>query len=228
MLEAVFIYIGVKLMLAGLSWFWLSKTRRNIAEHIEMLKRKPTTGRRPRSFQLTSREKLVRAIPGCILIPGIGEILLIAITIGRFSNKAKIEQIYLRALEKLDNNNISDALEMMGETNRRSYLTLKRNADYLSVAGHSEIAKQSVLTLNNLIIDANIRGIDLKKDPSIKEAIDETAGLISELLKEEQLGIQSNIDTYLNVIESIKSDLSGKQSVFMESAMTSSNDNDKE
>lgn len=222
-MEILLIYALAKVVIAGVSWLGLSSTRKNIAEHIERVKRTPSSSKRPRTLELTIRGKLTRIIPPFILIPGIGEAFLIAITLGRFSNKAKITEIYLRAIKKTDENNLNIALDMMGEANRNIYRALKRDAGYLSVMGHSEIARQSILTLNNLIIDANIAGIDLKKEPSIMEVLRDTALLVSELLREEQSGVQSNIDKYLNVIESIKTDLLGKKAVFVDTPLSTRN-----
>lgn len=219
-MEVLLMYAFAKVVISAVSWLGLSSTRKNIAEHIEKLKQKPSSSRRPRTTELTIRKKLTKIIPPCMLIPGIGEILLIVITLGRFSNKTKIEKIYLRAMQKTEENNLNDALYGMGEDNRAVYKALKKDAGFLSVKGHSEIANQSILTLNNLIIEANIAGMDLKKGSSIKEALKDTAGLVSELLREEQLGIQSNIDIYLNVIESIKNDLIEKKLVFMDTTLS--------
>lgn len=222
-LRLLLIYALVKVVIASVSWLALSSTRKNIVKHIAMLKRKPSSSKHPRTMELTIREKLIKIIPPCMLIPGIGEIFLIAITLGRFSNKTKITKVYLRAIQKTEDNNLYDALNMMSEASRAIYKSLKRDAGFLSVKGHSEIAHQSILALNNLMVDANISGIDLKKEPSIKEALNNTAGLVSELLREEQSGVQSNIDTYLNVIESIKGDLIEKKSVFIDTTLPMKN-----
>jgi hypothetical protein len=216
MFRIVLIYGIAKVIVSGVSWLGLSSTRRNIAMRLEELKRKPTTRKRPRTMELSARGKFIKIIPPLMLLPGLGEALLIAITLGRFSNKVKIEEVYQRALRKTDDDNINDALDMMGDANRVVYRDLRKNASFLSVMGHSEIANQSIIALNNLVVDANIAGMNLKEEPSIKDALRNTSELISELLREEQLGVQSNIDTYLNVIGSIKEDLAGKKSVFMD------------
>jgi len=223
-LMELLIYSVVKVGLAGITWPALGPTRRNIATHIEMLKRVPSTHKRRRTTNLTVRQKIVKIIPASILIPVIGEVALVAITIGRFSNKSKIAKIYEGALMKIDTDNLNDALNKIGDTNLSLYRNLKRDAGCLSAQGHSEIANQSVLALNSLLIDANIAGINIKSEPSIRDAINDTTRLVSALLKEEQSGIQSSIDKYLNVIDNIKSDLIGKKAVFMETALTESRD----
>lgn len=223
-MKILLIYAAAKVVLAGVSWLGLSSTRKNIAEHIEMLRIKPTFRKRPRTAELTIRYKTVKIIPFAMLLPGIGELALIAITLGRFSNKVKIEMVYEGASERMENDNLMDALDMLDGSQLSEYKTLRRETGHLSVQGHSEIARQSVITLNNLLIDASIAGIKLKTEPSIGVAIHDTAELVSSLLKEEQSGIQSNIDTYLNVIESIKSDLIGKKAVFTETFPTGSID----
>ena len=117
---------------------------------------------------------------------------------------------------RTDQDNLRDAIDMLGEPNYKVYKTLRSDVGFLSSHGHAEIARQIILTLNNLLIDANIAGINLKTEPYIKKSLQDTAELTARLLKEEHSGIQSNIGSYLNVVESIKSDLIGKKSVFME------------
>lgn len=216
MIQAILIYVAAKVVISGASWLLLSSPRKNIAAHIEALKLKPSSRKRPRTRELSIRLKVARMIPTVGLIPGIGELGFIAITVGRFSNKAKITEVYEKALNRMDYENLEDAVDVMGQTNASLYKTLRKEAGFLSVQGHSEIAKQSVLTLNNLLIDANLAGINLKTDPSIASALHDTAELVSNLLVEEHSGIQSNIDKYLNVVGSIKSDLADKKSVFMD------------
>lgn len=216
MIEVLLIYGIAKVVMTGGSWLILSSTRKNITSHIEALKAKPSSHKRQRTADLNIRLKLTKIITPSILIPGIGDVLFLAITVGRFSNKNKITKIYTKALMRIDGDNLRDAVDKIGGTNQTAYKTLKKNAGFLSVQGHSEIAKQSIITLNNLLIDANIAGINLRQEPSIEIAINDTAELISSLLREEQSGIQSNIDTYLNVVESIKSDLIDKKSVFID------------
>lgn len=218
------VYVAAKIGLAGVSWLMMSKARKNISEHIELLEHKPSANKKPRTMALTMRRKLTRIIPPAVLVPGFGEVLFVTVALGRFSNKAKIKKIYLKSLKKTEDYNLYDAVNKLGDSNRSIYKALNRNAGYLSAAGHAEIARQSIITLNNLIVEANIAGIDLRRDSSIAEAVNNTAGLVSDLLREEQSGVQSNIDTYLNVVGSIKKDLAARESVFMEAAMSAQGD----
>jgi hypothetical protein len=168
------------------------------------------------------RLKLLKIITPGILLPVMGELFFLAITLGRFSNKSKITRIYERALQRTDEDNLRDALDMIGEPNLSVYKSLRRDVGFLSSHGHAEIAHQMILTLNNLLIDANVAGINLRIEPYINTAVHDTAELAATLLKEEQSGIQSNIDSYLNVVGSIKGDIIDKKSVFMDG--TSSDD----
>lgn len=220
------IYALAKVAMTGITWFRLSSARKNIETHMVTLKQKPSSRKRSRTTELNLRRKLTKIIIPCVLIPGLGDILFLGVTLGRFSNKTKITKIYERSFQRIDNDNLKDALDKIGGTNLSAYMTLKKDAGFLSVQGHSEIARQSILTLNNLLIDANIAGINLKKEPSIEVAIHDTSELVSSLLDEEQSGIQSNIDTYLNVVESIKSDLIGKKAVFMEGTLSGNNESE--
>lgn len=216
MLEIAGIYALAKLAMAGIGWARMSSVRKNIASNMDTLKLKPTLRKRPRLAGLSSRYRISKIIAPCILIPGIGEVLFLAVTLGRYSNKKKIALLFDRNFQRMDQDNIKDALDRLGTSNLNAYTKLKKEVTYLSVQGHSEIAKQSVITLDNLLIDANLAGINLYKEPSIAEAIQDTAMLVGSLVKEEQSGIQSNIDTYLNVVESIHGDLIGKKAVFSE------------
>ena len=216
MFMGISIYMVAKAVLTGVTWFGLSSTRKNIGTYIETIKQKPSSRKRPRITQLTMRLKLLKIMALGILIPGLGEIFFFAITLGRFSNKSKIKRIYERALQRTDNDNLEDALARIGEPNLSVYKSLRKDVGFLSSHGHSEIARQIILTLNNLLIEANISGINLKIEPYITASLHDTAELVATLLKKEQSGIQSNIDSYLNVVESIKGDIIEKKSVFMD------------
>jgi hypothetical protein len=215
-IRIILMYSAGKIVLSGVSWIWLKPAKKNIKAHIELLKQKPSSRKLTRDAALKFRLKLSKAITPLILIPVIGEIFFVAITIGGFSNKNKITKVYAKALQQIDKDNLKDALNKIGQENTAVYNKASKEAGYLSVLGHSEIARQSILTLNSLLIDANIAGIKMKSEQSIQLAIYDTAELISSLVHEEQTGIHSNIDTYLNVVDSIKKDMAGKKSVFME------------
>jgi hypothetical protein len=220
-------YSAGKIGLSGVSWLWLKPAKKNIEAHIELLKQKPSSRKLTRDRELKFRLKLSKAITPLILIPVIGELIFLTVTIGRFSNRNKITKVYAKALQQIDKDNLKDAVNKMGQENTKVYNKVNKEAGYLSVLGHSEIARQSILTLNSLLIDANIAGINMRNEQSIQLAIYDTAELVSSLVREEQTGIHSNIDTYLNVVDSIKKDMAGKKSVFMEAISVNSDVNQK-
>ena len=90
MLEILVIYILAKIGITGATWLGLSKTRKNIVTYIDVIKQKPSSRKYPRTTQLSVRLNLLKIITPGILIPGMGEIFFLAITLGRFSSKAKI------------------------------------------------------------------------------------------------------------------------------------------
>ena len=224
-LRLILIYSAGKIVLSGVGWLWLKPARNNMKAHIELVKQKPASRKLTRDSALKFRLKLANAVVPIILLPIVGEIFFLAITIGGFSNKKKITKVYAKTLQQIDKDNLKDALSKIGQENTEVYNKANKEVGYLSVFGHSEIAHQSILTLNNLLIDANIAGIKMKNEQSIQLAIYDTAELISSLVREEQTGIHSNIDTYLNVVDSIKKDMAGKKSVFMETIPTNSKTN---
>lgn len=215
----ILIYVLIKVAMTGATWLRLSSVRKNISAHINAIKGKPSSSPRSRTTALTIRLKLAGIFTPCILIPGIGEILFLIIIFGGFSSKNKITGIYLRVLQRIDVDNLNYVLDNLGRNNLAVYKTIKKQVGFLSSQGHSEIAKQSLLTLNNLMIDASIAGINLSTDASIVTALQNTSELVEALLREEQSGIQSSIDTYLNVVQSIKNDLIDKKSVFVDAIL---------